>query len=141
MLQVLDGLEVAIACVLDDLLAGPVGSQDSTITDANGWHLEGKQVHIGLNLSLSHLSSCRVENAAVSEEASREASEDDDLILADLDDTSALSLGELRRGNIDDDPAVGPVLRVVSLDRVAVLLARLRNSAEDEDKALIVGAA
>ena len=92
-------------------------------------------------MGFSHLSSCRVENAAVSEEASREASEDDDLILADLDDTGALSLCELRRWHIDDDPAVGPVLRVVPLNRVAVLLARLCNSAEDKDEALIVSAA
>ena len=61
--------------------------------------------------------------------------------MGDLDDTSALALRELRAGDVDDDPAVRAVLRVVPLYRVAVLLPRLGNATEDEDESVVVGAA
>lgn len=141
LLEVLDRLEAAVARVLDHLLALPVGGDDRAVADAHSRHLEGEEVHVGLLGGLPHRVVRRVEDAAVLEEAAREAAEDDDLVLRDLHDARALSLRELRRRDVDDDPRVRAVLRVVPLDRVAVFFARLGDSAEDKHEPVVVSAA
>lgn len=122
LLEVLDLLEAIVGGVLDDFLALPVGCDDGSIADAHSWHLEGKQVHVGLNGRLPHRVIRSVENRAIFEEATREAAKDHDLVLGDLDDAGALPLSELGGGDVDDDPGVGTILGIVPLDRIAVLL-------------------
>ena len=138
-LEVLDGLESRVARVLDHLLGLPVGREDSPVTDANRGHLESKEVDVGLHCRLAHRVASCVEDATVLEEAAREASEDDDFVLGDLNDAGTLALRELGRGDVDDYPGVRSVQGVVSLDTVAVLFARLGNTAEDENESLVVG--
>ena len=132
---------MAIAGVLDDFLGSPVSRQNSSLADAHRRHLEGKQIDIGLHSRLSHLRGIDIEDAAIPQETSREAAKHDDLVRADLDNAGALPLGKMRSWHVDNNPAVGPVLRVVPLDRVAILLAGLGDAAEDEDEALVKGAA
>ena len=122
LLEVLDLPEAIVAGILDDFLALPVGCDDGSIADAHSRHLEGKQVHVWLVGCLPHRIIRCVENRAVFEEATREAAKDHDLVLGDLDDTSALPLSKLCGGDVDDDPGVGAILGVVPLNRVAVLL-------------------
>ena len=116
LLEVLNGLEATVGSVLNDLLGLPVCSDDGPVADSHSWHLESEKVHIWLNSGLAHDIVASVEDAAVLEESTGEATEDDDLILSDLNDTGALTLSKLGRGDVDDDPGVGPVLRVVALD-------------------------
>ena len=82
-----------------------------------------------------------MEDAAIFEESSRKSSKDHNLLVSDLDNTGSLALWELNLGNVDNDPGVGSVLRIVALNRVTVLLSRLGNAAEDEDEAISVGTA
>ena len=82
-----------------------------------------------------------MEHRAILQEPARKAAKYYDLVLGDLDDTSALAFRELRAGDVDDDPAVRAVLRVVPLNRVAVLLPRLGNATENEDESVVIGAA
>ena len=139
-LQVLDGLEAAVAGVLDHLLGLPVGSENGALASADSGHLESEEIEVGLHRGLAHAVGGGVEDAAVLEEASRKAAKNDDLFLGDLDHTGALALSELGGRDVDDLPGLTAVLGVVALDGVAVLLARLGDAAEDVDVALVVSA-
>ena len=104
LLKVFDGAEDAIDGVLNDLLGLPVCSGDSAVSSSDRGHLESKKIDVWLNLSLTHLVRLGVKDAAVTQEAAREAAEDDDLAFSDLDDTCTLSLREAAGGYIDDGP-------------------------------------
>lgn len=140
LLQVLDGPEDAVASVLNHFFGLPVGRDDGVFADAHRGHLEGKQVQVWLHAGLSHLVGDRVEDTAVAQEAAGEAPEDHDFVVSDLHDAGTLSLSKLGRRHVDDDPGVGAVLRIVLFDRVAVLLAGLRDAAEDKDESVCEGA-
>lgn len=116
LLQVLDRLEDSVDGVLNHFLRLPVSSDDGVVANAHRRHLEGEQVHVWLHRRLAHLVGDGVEDAAVTEEATRETSENHDFVLGDLHDTSTLSLSKLACGDVDDDPGVGAVLRIVLLD-------------------------
>ena len=104
LLQILDGTETRITRVLNDLLGLPVSREDGGVGDTNRGHLESEQIHVWLDSSLAHRVVSGVENGTVLEETTRESSEDDDLIFSDLNDTSTLSLSELRGWDVDDNP-------------------------------------
>lgn len=141
LLEVLDGLKAGITGVLNYLLWLPVSCDDGAVANTDSWHLEGEEIDIGLNSCLSHGVVSSVEDAAILEEATRESAKNDDLILSDLNDASTLSFSKLDLRHINDDPWVGSVLRVVALDWVTILFARLGDSAEDKDESVVVGTA
>ena len=136
--KVLNRLEAAIAGVLNDLLRLPICSENSSLANSHSRHLECKQIHIWLHGCLSHGVVASVENAAVLEEPSWESTKYHNFIGSDLHYTSTLAFSELSWRYVYDNPRVRPVLRVVSLDGVAVLLAWLCNAAENKDEALVV---
>ena len=139
--KVLYWLEAAITGVLNDLFRLPVCSKNGAFANSHSRHLECEQIHVRLHGCLSHAVVASVENAAVLEEPSWESTKDHDFVSSNLHNTSTLALGKLSWRHVDDNPGVRPVLRVVPLDRVAVLFAWLCNSAENIDKSLVVSAA
>jgi len=116
LLEIFDGSEGFVALVFNDLFGLPICCGDCAFSSAYRGHLEGEEVHIWLNLSFPHFVSLRIENAAVTEEAAREATKDDDFRICDLNDTCTLALSKLGSRHVYDCPRILTMRRVILLD-------------------------
>lgn len=140
-LEVLEDIEVSIVIILEDFPALPVSRDDLACSLVEqGGHLVGKEVPHRRVRAASDRFLFNVEEVGIAQELARESSKNYDLGLIDLTDTAALSLWEADGFNVDQLPGLAGLI-VVLFDRVAVLLAVVRDSAEDVHKSVCKSAA
>ena len=97
----------------------------------HSWHLEQEGLVWQL-AGLGHLASVGVEQVAIPQELAGESTEDQDIFVVSLDNSTALSIREESRVDLDQGPLLLTNM-VVSLDGVDVLSGVIGNTAEDVD--------
>jgi hypothetical protein len=132
--EVFENLELAFVFILEDLLVRPVGRNDSASWFVkDGWHLVGEEIPGGCLRGFLNGVFFYVEQVGVPDKFAGEAAKDNDLFLVDLRDATSLALWETDGLNVDEGPWLSRLV-VVHLDRVAVLLSLMGDTAEHVDE-------